>query len=130
MIELKTKADYYQSDAWSTKEERIKAEEKREEKLTQTTKSGKPIRITLDFAGRRIIQEDIEDEEQEELKTNEQEEEEFIFNPNLTGKAGEIYQEIRQELDLLPCSNSVKNINKKDQMRIGHLMINNNQEED
>jgi len=84
----------------------------------------------LDFAGRRIIQEDIEDEEQEELKTNEQEEEEFIFNPNLTGKAGEIYQEIRQELDLLPCSNSVKNINKKDQMRIGHLMINNNQEED
>ena len=111
-------------------EERQQAEERREKKLNANLKSGKAVRVTLDFMGRRVIKEDRDEVVEDERKYKEEAEEAqlareveeaaywqdydlyggkedddldgLLGQTQLTGRAKEVYEEIRSELLNLP----------------------------
>ncbi len=61
---LDAQGDYYNTSAWLTEEEKeeiAERERRRREKLLPSYRRQKTI--TLDFASRRVLQEDMEDEE-------------------------------------------------------------------
>ena len=135
-------ADYYQSDTWMSVDERRQAEERREKKLNANLKSGRSVRVTFDFMGRRVIKEDIDEVVEDEMRYKQEDEDaqfqreieeasywqdvdlyggksdredghysydeegeglfSLSYGNHLSGKAKEVYDEIREELINLP----------------------------